>query len=84
MNPQTGLLSIFARRTAQIVIGKTPGAEDIGKIAFFVQSKPVIRDLKGLADFVPYLGYPLLPTLIFSETSRQFHNVNNNFMNDKD
>ena len=49
-----------------------------------VQSKPVIRDLKGLADFVPYLGYPLLPTLIFSDKSRQFHNVNNNFMNDKD
>ena len=49
-----------------------------------IQSKPVIRDLKGLADFVPYLGYPLLPTLIFSEKSRQFHNVNNNFMNDKD
>lgn len=49
-----------------------------------VQSKPDIRDLKGLADFVPYLGYPLLPTLIFSEKSRQFHNVNNNFMNDKD
>ena len=38
-----------------------------------VQSKPVIRDLKGLADFVPYLGYPLLPTLIFSEKNRQFY-----------
>ena len=52
--------------------------------AIYIQSKPVIRDLKGLADFVPYLGYPLLPTLIFSEKNKQFHNVNNNFMNDKD
>ena len=37
-----------------------------------VQSKPVIRDLKGLTDVVPYWRYPLLPSLILSEKVDNF------------